>query len=107
MCLDVNPNNRQPFLAPCGNFTGQLWFVGPTNRRVADQTPTYRDDYELPERERQSGGDIGNVGSFPAGMGGEASCEQIYKCPEGYRMSVVNHACACEQAMLGEDEQTK
>jgi hypothetical protein len=37
MCLDVfngGPNDRQPHLAPCGNFSGQFWYLSPTEKRV-------------------------------------------------------------------------
>jgi hypothetical protein len=37
MCLDIfngGPNNNQPHLAPCGNYTGQLWTFTRTDKRV-------------------------------------------------------------------------
>jgi hypothetical protein len=37
MCLDIfngGPNNNQPYLAECGNLTGQRWILTRTDAQV-------------------------------------------------------------------------
>jgi hypothetical protein len=40
MCLDIfngGPNNNQPHLAKCANFTGQFWILTRTDKWVEGQ----------------------------------------------------------------------
>ena len=37
MCLDIfngGPDDNQPHLIPCANYSGQFWQISPTDKRV-------------------------------------------------------------------------